>query len=203
MNMKKEIGVAIVIAMMIVPTLGLALGIATDYGSEVVNVPLNQKTAFFSFRLQNMEDEEATVMIDVNSEKNITKLLNESKYTLAPMTRGSEFLIELTTPEDAKEGDVYNVAISIKQVSKQEGQVKVGQGMGKKFQVKIEGNESPFYSPLKRVESRKIVNETESSSLPTSFAIVKENNVDFSIIFAVLIILAVLIAVYLYRRRSM
>ena len=195
--------VTILIISIILCSYAYALGIATDYGSEVVNIPLNQKTAFFSFRLQNMEDEETTVMIDVNSEKNITKLLNESKYTLAPVTRGSEFLIELTTPEDAKEGDVYNVTISIKQVSKQEGQVKVGQGIGKKFQVKIEGNESPFYSPLKREESRKIINETENSSSPTSFAIVKENNVDFSIIFAVLIILTVLIAVYLYRRRSM
>lgn len=128
-----------------------ALGIATDYGSDVIELPITQKVAYYSFRLQNMENKSKTVMIYASGRGGIIPaLLNKTEYTLQPMTRSVEFLVELLIPEDARIGSSYEVSVDIVQVSDETGQVVLGQSIGKKFTVNIVSEESPIYIPLER-----------------------------------------------------
>jgi hypothetical protein len=124
-----------------------AFGIATNYGSETVNIPIAQKTADWSFRLQNMENGELPVIIAVTSDGNIARLLNSTSVVLMPNTTNNAFIVELDLPADAKNGDSYNVTVYVNGKGNETGQVVMGQGIGKTFTVNAVGENPPVHVP--------------------------------------------------------
>jgi len=163
-----------------------AFGIATDYGSDLINVPITQRTAIYSFRLQNMDDSEMRVSVIVESEDNIARLMNESEYLIPAMSRGVEFLIELSVPNDAQIGNIYNVSFNVKQSGSEDGQITIGQGMGKDFQIRIVSENMEEYAPLDR--------GSEASG---------DGGFDYTIAFVgIVVIVALSIAGYLWYRRK-
>jgi hypothetical protein len=162
-----------------------ALGIATDFGSETVRIPVTQKTAYYSFRVQNMENRSIPVIILVYSDMAI--LMNDSAFTVPPNSTGAEFLIRITLPDYAGIGNVYNISYDVKEAGEDEsGQVTLGQGIGKSFRVAVVDPSNPDYVPLNQVG-----NETGGGF-------------DYTLVgIAVAVFVAVMFAVYfVYRRKT-
>ena len=134
----KKLALVMVLLVLITIKTVYGLGIATDYGSEVIELPIGTYHGEYSFRLQNMGEEEVNLDIHLASDNNIAKLKDEKPiFTLLPKTTDNEFIIDLDLPDDAKIGDVFEVAYTIKEVSESEGQINVGQAIQQRFEVKV------------------------------------------------------------------
>lgn len=165
-----------------------ALGIATDYGSETIKVPITQTEAYYSFRIQNMDDKSVPVLIFVDSD--MASLMNESANIIPPKSTGVEFLIRITLPESAGLGDVYNVSYNIKQASTEGGgQVTLGQGIGKSFKVLVVDPSNPDYVLLSRSGEVMVGDDDSFDYTPVGIAVA--------------VFVAVMLAVYfVYRRKA-
>ena len=139
--MKKRLLIITTIFLFILTTRVDALGIATVYGSE--NIELSYGTRYYEyyFIAQNMEDAPKTVNINVASDQDIAKLRDEKPlYEIPPMTREMRFFIDINLPGNTKSGDKYEVAYIMKTVSGEDGQVVIGQSITKRFTVHVVEN---------------------------------------------------------------
>lgn len=135
--MKKLALITILLVLVGVKTV-YGLGIATDYGSEKIGLLVGTNHVEYSFRLQNMGEDEVDVEIHVTSDNNTAKLRDEKPvYTIPPKTTDNEFIIDLDLPEDAKAGDAFDITYTVNVVPKAEGQVSIGQAIQKSFEVRI------------------------------------------------------------------
>jgi len=139
--LKKKLLIITTIFLLILTTRVDALGIATVYGSEKIELPFGTRYYEYYFIAQNMEDNPKTVNINVASDKNVAKLRDEkSLYELPAMTREMRFFIDINLPGNTKPGDKYEVAYIMKTVSGEDGQVVIGQSITKRFTVTVVEN---------------------------------------------------------------
>jgi len=139
--LKKRLLIITSIFLLILMTRVDALGIATVYGSEKIELPYGTRYYEYYFIAQNMENNPKTININVASDQNIAKLRDEKPlYEIPSMTREMRFFIDINLPGNTKPGDKYEVAYVMKTVSGEDGQVVIGQSITKRFTVNVVEN---------------------------------------------------------------
>jgi len=137
--MKKTLMIGIMIALLVMPITGYALGIASDYLEDsVYKIEIGTTQAEYGIRLQNMDDEQKTVKVLMGSDYNIASIRDyKDFYVLQPKTTETSIIIDINVPEDAEVGDRYAVTYSVKESVEGDAQVEFSTALSKSFIIEI------------------------------------------------------------------
>ena len=158
-----------------------AFGIAYEYMEDNSLFLYPGQSYMFKLEVQNTKDEGETVNISLSSA--IATLVGGPELDVPGKTYNRHVFFNITVPEDAQNGDIYNIKYMVSPVGKGEGQVPLAVTYTRKFQVTV------VPEPVEPVEEKPAeiseIEDEEKQGLPKGILI--------PIVVIVVIVLVVLI----------
>ncbi|MBI2141147.1 hypothetical protein HYU16_01865 [Candidatus Woesearchaeota archaeon] len=125
-----------------------ALGVSSPFlEKNTMELAEDGGSAMFTITLQNVDEEDVPVKVDVSSNGDIARIVDpKDVYILPAGSVDTKVTINITVPDSARVGDVYEVRYSVKPLTSEPGGiVSLLPGVSLKFKVKIEKNSDKFY----------------------------------------------------------
>ena len=134
-------------ALLIMAAAATAIGVSTPFLENNVLQLAEGHSTQFTIVLQNVEESEVTARLDYTSDGNIASIIDYKKlYVLPAKSVDTKATFDITAPEKAKIGEVYEVKFTVAPAHAQAGgTIALVGGISKSFKVEITRDPNKFY----------------------------------------------------------
>ncbi|MBI2550474.1 hypothetical protein HYV83_04825 [Candidatus Woesearchaeota archaeon] len=135
-----------------------ALGVSTPYIENNILGVTEGKSVMFTITLQNVEKEDMRARVDSSSDGNIASIIDHKDvYVLPAGSLDTKVTFNITAPEKAKIGDVYDFRFTVAPLQTQAGGlISVLPGISRSFKVVITRDSNKFYLNYYLTETGKL-----------------------------------------------
>lgn len=135
------------IALLVMASGATAIGVSTPFLEKNVLQLAEGHSTQFTITLQNVEESEVTARLDYSSDDNVANIPGYKQlYVLPAKSVDTKATFNITAPEKAKIGEVYEVRFTVSPAQAQAGgTIALVGGISKSFKVEIIRDPNKFY----------------------------------------------------------